>query len=122
MLVKTRILILPLVLLAVVALLVDTLATTPTAAATRPKAGAKPRADLVVGVPMLAARVQQGRPLAVGVAVRNAGKAKAGATTTRFALSTDRAVGRDQALGPLRATPAVRPGRSARLSARVTVP
>jgi RHS repeat-associated protein len=67
----------------------------PAAAAAKPK-----RADLVSGAPTIPATASPGGPVAVRVVVRNAGGARAGASSLALTLSTDRKPdARDRALG-----------------------
>jgi hypothetical protein len=112
-----------LALLATVALapglaMTATLGSTPSADA----APAPARPNLEVASVEAPSSVAQGGTLVTTVVVRNAGKAAAGTSSVRVALSTDKRVGKDKALSPTTSIPGLRAGAATSGKARATVP
>ena len=68
------------------------------------------------------ARAMTGTKISVTANVRNSGKAKAVRSTTAWLLSRDQKLGRDTVLKPTRATPALKPRKTWKGSATLTVP
>jgi PKD repeat protein len=80
------------------------------------------KADLTVTAVKAPARAMPGARISVSATVRNGGRAKAGKSTTAWLLSRDQKLGRDVVLKPTRPTPALKPRKTWKGSATLTVP
>lgn len=85
-------------------------------------AQARTKPDLVVASVTAPATAQAGAKVTLRVSVRNTANARAVATTTSFALSKDKQVGRDRGLRPTLRTPVLRPRKSWSGRAIATIP
>ncbi|GAA5123700.1 hypothetical protein GCM10023339_44040 [Alloalcanivorax gelatiniphagus] len=85
-------------------------------------AAASPRPDLTITSVTVTGAAKPGEVISVSTKVKNASKAKAPATRTTFALSTDKSAGGDVTLPVKSKVKALKPGKRASVKASVVLP